>query len=81
MEERLSAREVSIREFNSLRGRLLSAIESWGLDPKRERAAVTLVKNLSYQNQRVVAELIERLEDACEEPLNFRYVDHELERV
>jgi hypothetical protein len=89
MEDMLPAREVAVREFNSLRGRLCTVIESAGLPTKQERALVTLIKNLSYQNQAVIAELIERLEDAYEKQetlagnassgLFFRYVENKLE--
>lgn len=79
MEEVLPAREVAIREFNSLRGRLCTVIESAGLQKKQERALVTLIKNLSYQNQAVVSDLIEKLEDASDHNLSFRYVEDKLE--
>jgi len=58
----LPAKEIAIREFNSLRGRLCTVIESVGLPKEQERALVLLIKNLSYQNQAVIAELIERLD-------------------
>jgi hypothetical protein len=60
--ELLEAREVMIREFNSLRGRLCTVIESAGLPKTQERALVTLIKNLSFQNQAVAIELIDKLE-------------------
>lgn len=78
-EESLSAREVAIREFNSLRGRLCTVIESAGLPKKQERALVTLVKNVSYQNQAVVAELIDKLEDEAGHAIMFRYSEAKLE--
>lgn len=61
--EQLPPREIAIREFNSLRGRLCSLIESVGLPHKQERAIVTMVKHLSFQNQSVVAQLLEELDD------------------
>lgn len=73
--EFLPAREIAIREFNSLRGRLCSVIESANLPMKQERALVNLVKNLSYQNQAVVAELLEKL-DGNER--TFSYVETKL---
>lgn len=84
MEELLPAREVAIREFNSLRGRLCTVIESAGLPKKQERALVLLIKNLSYQNQAVISELIERLEQAhvqySDVPVpQFRYVENKLD--
>lgn len=60
--EHLPAREIATREFNSLRGRLCTVIESAGLPHKQERAIVTLIKNLSFQNQAVVTKLLESLD-------------------
>ncbi len=74
----LTAREIAIREFNSLRGRLCTVIESAGLQKKQERALVTLIKNLSYQNQAVIAELISRLDEG-EDVKAFRYSENKLE--
>jgi hypothetical protein len=75
--ELLPAKEVAIREFNSLRGRLCTVIESAGLPREQERALVLLIKNLSYQNQAVIAELIERLEDG--DPRMFSYAKNKLD--
>lgn len=74
----VSAREVAIREFNSLRGRLCTVIESAGLPPKQERAVVLLIKNLSYQNQAVIAELIDKLEQHAGTAYLFRYSEDKL---
>jgi hypothetical protein len=81
MEEALPAKEVAIREFNSLRGRLCTVIEASGLPKKQERALVTLIKNLSYQNQAVIAELIEKLDRGDEHgnPIAFTYTENKLE--
>jgi GTP-sensing pleiotropic transcriptional regulator CodY len=73
----LSPAEIAVREFNSLRGRLCTVIESANLPKKQERALVTLIKNLSYQNQDVVKQLIESLDT---EGKTFKYVDHKLQR-
>jgi len=78
-EDTLPAREVAIREFNSLRGRLCTVVESAGLPKKQERALVTLIKNLSYQNQAVIKELIDRLEEEAGHTILFRYSDVKLE--
>lgn len=78
-EDTLPAREVAVREFNSLRGRLCTVIEAAGLDKKQERALVTLIKNLSYQNQAVIKELIDRLEDEADHSILFRYNETKLE--
>lgn len=76
----LPAREIAIREFNSLRGRLCTVIESAGLPKKQERALVLLIKNLSYQNQAVIAELIDHLDDGDGNgnPQVFSYVGTKL---
>jgi hypothetical protein len=73
--ELLSAKEIAIREMNSLRGRLCTVIESASLPNKQERAVVNLIKNLSYQNQAVIAELIEKLDDGSRQ---FTYVETKL---
>ena len=75
MEEWLAPEEIAIREFNSLRGRLCTVIESAGLPTKQERALVTLIKNLSYQNQDVVRQLISSLDTTDKK---FKYVDSKL---
>jgi len=77
MDELLPAREIAIREFNSLRGRLCTVVESAGLPKKQERALVTLIKNLSYQNQAVVSELIDKLEPGDRKV--FRYASTKLD--
>jgi len=76
MDEVIGAREVAVKEFNSLRGRLCTVIESAGLEKKQERALITLIKNISYQNQAVVAELIDTLD---EHGTVFRYSEKKLE--
>jgi len=75
MEEWLAPEEVAVREFNSLRGRLCTVIESADLPKKQERALITLIKNLSYQNQDVVRRLISSLNT---EDKRFKYVDSKL---
>lgn len=61
--EQLPAREIAIRELNSMRGRLCTIIESAGLPHKQERAIIALVKNLSFQNQNVIERLIDDLDE------------------
>lgn len=63
VEEQLPAREIAIRELNSLRGRLCTVIESAGLPHKQERAIITLIKNLSFQNQAVIEKLLTVLDE------------------
>lgn len=81
MDELLPAREVAVKEFNSLRGRLCTVIESAGLPTKQERALVLLIKNLSYQNQAVIAELIDKVDSGDKEgnPIMFRYNETKLD--
>lgn len=89
MEEVMPAREIAIREFNSLRGRLCTVVESAGLPTRQERALVILIKSLSYQNQAVITELIDKLEGAYEKMeeqagmgssgLAFRYTENKLD--
>lgn len=62
VEEGLPAREIAVRELNSLRGRLCAVIESAGLPYKQERAIITLIKNLSFQNQAVIEKLLVELD-------------------
>lgn len=78
MEEWLTPEEIAIREFNSLRGRLCTVIESAALPKKQERALVTLIKNLSYQNQDVVKQLLQSLNT---EGKTFKYTDNKLQRL
>jgi hypothetical protein len=78
-QESLAAREIAVREYNSLRGRLCTVIESAGLQKKQERALVMMIKNLSYQSQAVVSELIDRLEEEAGHSLQFRYNENKLE--
>jgi hypothetical protein len=77
--ELLSAREIAVREFNALRGRLCSVIETAGLPKSQERALVAMIKTTSYQNQAVVAELIDKLEEASDRKLCFRLSETRLE--
>ena len=62
VEDGLEAREIAVRELNSLRGRLCAVIESVGLPYKQERAIITLIKNLSFQNQAVIEKLLDELD-------------------
>lgn len=57
------AKEIVISEFNSLRGRLCTVIESASLPRRQEVALKTLLKQISYQNQSVITQLIELLDN------------------
>lgn len=58
-------REIEV-SYNRLRGRALGAIESWGLarDPggeTREAAMKTLMKQLTYDSQAEISDLVMRI--------------------
>lgn len=78
LDEVITAKEIAIREFNSLRGRLCTVIESACLPKKQEKALITLIKQLSYQNQAVISELIEHLDD---EGHKFNYIGQKVNKV
>lgn len=59
----LTSKEILAKEFDSLRGRLCSVIESAGLPPKQEEALIILIKTMSYQSQSVISELLNRLDN------------------
>jgi len=48
------------RELDRFRGKMCGLIESWGLQEKQERAAISLMKTLSYDLQ---AKFWARLDD------------------
>jgi len=45
-------------EMNRLRGRLLGLIESWGLDPSQEQGCKQILKQLSYDAQSTLDDLL-----------------------
>lgn len=49
------------KELNTMRGRLCGLIESWGLPERQERGAIATLKSLSYESERVIAEMVEEL--------------------
>lgn len=46
-------------EFNTLRGRILGLIESWGLPEKQENGCKATFKSLTYDSQARITELFE----------------------
>ena len=46
--------------FNRSRGRLAGLIESWGLDARRERAMITTMKSLSYDDENALIDKIKQ---------------------
>lgn len=49
-------------ELNSLRGRVLGLIESWGLPPTQEAGCKSVFKVLTYDSQARITELIKKAE-------------------
>jgi len=73
--EWVPASEFVIREMNSLRGKMCSVVEGMHLPEKQERAAIALIKQLSYQTQDTLAQLIEHSAG----PAQFRYQNEKIE--
>lgn len=48
------------REFNTLRGRILGLIESWGLPQTQENGCKSVFKSLTYDSQ---ARIIDAMND------------------
>lgn len=46
-------------EFNTLRGRILGLIESWGLPERQENGCKATFKTLTYDSQARILELVE----------------------
>ena len=67
--------EFVIREMNSLRGKMCSVIEGMHLPEKQERAAIALIKQLSYQTQDTLAQLIDYSAGSAQ----FRYQHERIE--
>lgn len=54
----MSADKVLADEFNTLRGRILGLIESWGLPERQEAGCKATFKSLTYDAQARIAELL-----------------------
>jgi len=52
--------EVLAAEFNTLRGRILGLIESWGLPEKQEQGCKATFKSLTYDSQARLTNLLEK---------------------
>jgi hypothetical protein len=46
-------------EFNTLRGRILGLIESWGLPESQERGCKATFKSLTYDSQARILDLLD----------------------
>ena len=69
------ASEFTIREMNSLRGKMCSVIEGMHLPEKQERAAIALIKQLSYQTQDTLSQLLDQSAGTAQ----FRYQNEKIE--
>lgn len=54
--------DVLVAEFNTLRGRILGLIESWGLPEKQEQGCKATFKSLTYDSQARLLDLIQSQE-------------------
>lgn len=52
----MSDEEILTEGMNRLRGRLCGLIESWGLEDKQERAAISTLKALTYDLEKDIKE-------------------------
>ena len=73
--EWVAASELTVREFNTLRGKICSAVESLGLPHQQERAVIAQIKQYSYDSQ----ELISQLMSAATNDKKFKYNDKRVE--
>lgn len=69
------AQEFVIREMNSLRGKMCSVVEGMHLPEKQERAAIALIKQLSYQTQDTISQLLSHSTGTA----LFRYQNEKIE--
>lgn len=51
--------DLLVAEFNTLRGRILGLIESWGLPERQEQGAKATFKSLTYDAQARLSDLIQ----------------------
>lgn len=74
--EWVDARELAIKEMNSMRGKMCSLIESMNLPKDQEVSTIALLKQFSYSTQDVIAQLLDRIDDG---ETKFRYTNKLLE--
>lgn len=58
MEYQESSEALIREEFNRMRGRLCGLIESWGLPERQERGAISTLKSLSYDSEKLITEVV-----------------------
>jgi hypothetical protein len=60
----MSADSVLVsEEYNRLRGRLAGLIESWGVNDRQERGMIQTMKQLTYDSEKVIKELVDQSQD------------------
>ena len=55
----MTPEEKIAKEFNTLRGRVLGLIESWGLPQRQESGCKSTFKSLTYVAEKAIREIIE----------------------
>lgn len=55
----LEQEKLVASEFNTLRGRILGLIESWGLPPTQENGCKATFKTLTYDSQQRIVDLLD----------------------
>lgn len=54
----MSAHDDIDQEFNTLRGRVLGLIESWGLPERQEKGCKSTFKSLTYDAQATIKDMV-----------------------
>jgi hypothetical protein len=54
----MSQEETIIKEFNTLRGRVLGLIESWGLPERQEKGCKATFKSLTYDAEKAIRDIV-----------------------
>jgi len=54
----MTPEEIIAKEFNTLRGRVLGLIESWGLPERQESGCKATFKSLTYDSEKSIREIV-----------------------
>jgi hypothetical protein len=54
----MTSEEIIIKEFNTLRGRVLGLIESWGLPERQEKGCKATFKSLTYDAEKSIRDIV-----------------------
>lgn len=54
----MSTHEEIAQEFNTLRGRVLGLIESWGLPERQEKGCKSTFKSLTYDAEATIKSMV-----------------------